>query len=57
MIVDQRRRSSRSGLTSRHRRRRATMEVMGSQRFRAVIAAGLDTRSSRCRSTQMKRGC
>src|SRR5271167_4110366 len=31
---------SRSGLTSRHRRRHATMGVMGSQRFRAVIAAG-----------------
>jgi hypothetical protein len=40
MIVDQRRRSSRSALTCRHRRRRATMGVMGSQRFRAVIAAG-----------------
>ena len=40
MIVDQRRRTGRCGLTSRHRRRRATMGSLLSQRFRAVIAAG-----------------
>src|ERR1700732_3882486 len=33
------RRGSRPGLTSRHRRRHATIRVMGPQRFRAVIAA------------------
>jgi Domain of unknown function (DUF1905) len=40
MIVGQRRRISRSGLTPGHRRHHATIGVMGSQRFRAVIAAG-----------------
>jgi Bacteriocin-protection, YdeI or OmpD-Associated/Domain of unknown function (DUF1905) len=40
MLADQRRRASRSGLTSRHRRRHATMRVMGQQCFRAVIGAG-----------------
>ena len=40
MIVDQRRISGGSGLTLGYRRRHATIGLMGSQCFRAVIAAG-----------------